>query len=134
MTDRQGKPRAVLTSAANEHDITFILPLVYLMLPGVGGKRGRLRQYPKTVSADCGYTSRDVLSIFQHTHIDAIIPQQGQPQVKGWGSLRWPVERTIRWLKQFRRMGVRRERKPANYDASVTVAMSLICFRKLAAV
>ena len=66
---------AILTSAANQHDINFMLPLVYLMLPSVSGKHGRPRQYPKTAGADCGYTSQDLLSIFAQTNIDAFIPQ-----------------------------------------------------------
>ena len=49
MTDREGTPLAVLTSAANEHDINLILPLVYLGLLGVGGKRGRQREFKTTL-------------------------------------------------------------------------------------
>jgi len=40
--------------------------------------------------------------------IDAVIAQWGD-ETAGLGNLRWPVERTISWLKQFRRIGVRRE-------------------------
>lgn len=133
MTDPEGIPLAVITSAANNHDINFILPLVYLCLPCVGGKPGRPRQYPNLVRADCGYTSQDLLSIFRMTDIDAEIPQRGEEPKSGLGKKRWPVERTIAWLKQFRRVGIRRDRLQCNYDAFVSLACSLICFRSIPA-
>ena len=131
MTDPEGTPLAVIVSAANEHDINFILPLVYLHLPVIGGKPGRPLRFPRVVRADCGYTSKDLLWIFQQTKIAGVIPQRGETPTAGLGKHRWPVERTIAWLKQWRRVGVRRERLQSNYDAFVTLASSLICYRKL---
>lgn len=131
MTDKNGVPLEVIVSAANEHDINFILPLVYLGLPLIGGVPGRPRQYPALVRADCGYTSQDLLSIFERTGIQCEIPQRNDGKAKGLGKKRWQVERTIAWLKQYRRIGIRRERSGLNYDSLVTLACALICYKQL---
>ena len=132
MTSKGGIPLAVIVSGANEHDVNFILPLVFLMLPKIGGRRGRPRQFPRRVRADKGYTSSDLLQIFRQCGIDAHIPQRGQPQPKGLGRYRWPVERTLSWLKQYRRVGTRRDRNLSIYQAFVTLACAMITYKQLA--
>lgn len=132
MTSKSGIPLAVMVSGANEHDVNYILPLVFLMLPRIGGLPGRPRQFPRRVRADQGYTSADLLWIFDQCGIEGCIPQRGQPQKKGLGKLRWPVERTLSWLKQYRRVGTRRDRKLSIYQSFVTLACSLITFKQLA--
>jgi hypothetical protein len=42
---------------------------------------------------------------------------------------RWPVERTIAWLKAMRRIATRRERKPDNYLAFLHLGMIVILVR-----
>ena len=42
---------------------------------------------------------------------------------------RWPVERSIAWLKARRRIATRRERKPDNYLAFLQLGMILILIR-----
>ena len=98
MTSSQGIPLKVIVSGANDHDILFILPLVYTGLPRVGGLPGQPRESPSLVRADCSYTSQDLLNIFACTGIEAEIPQRGQQVAPGLGRRRWPVERTIAWL------------------------------------
>ena len=133
MTDPQGTPLAVIVSAAHEHDVNFILPLVYLSLPRIGGPLGRPRQYPATVRADSGYTSKDLLKIFKATGIEAEIPQRGHANAKGLGKKRWPVERALAWLKQYRRIGVRRERLAFVYESLLTLACALITHKRIIA-
>jgi len=131
MTDSQGTPLAVLVSAANQHDIKFILPLIFCKFPAIGGLVGRPRQTPKMVRADAGYTSQDLLNLLRWCGIRAEIPQRGQDSGTGLGKRRWPVERTISWLKQFRRVGVRRDRNDSIYETFVTLACAMITFRQL---
>ena len=131
MTSKEGLPLEVILSGANEHDVNFILPLVYLGLPRIGGQPGRPREYPRKVRADCGYTSKHVLAILDATSIDSEIPQRGQEVPVGLGKRRWPVERAIAWLKQFRRVGVRRDRLAKIYESFVTLACAMIAFRQL---
>lgn len=132
MTDTRGVPLEVIVSPANDHDVNYILPLVFLGLPSVGGLPGRPRQYPKLVRADRGYASQDVLWVFQRTRITADIPQRNAAP-SGLGKRRWPIERTLSWLKQYRRVGVRRERLALIYDAFVTMACALITYKQLVA-
>ena len=132
MTDPEGTPLAVIISAANRHDVNFLLPLVFLNFPRVKGQPGRPRELPRTVRADCGYTSRDLLALLSICGIDPRIPQRGDPPVPGLGKHRWPVERTISWLKQYRRVGVRRERRATHYETFVTLACALIVYKRIA--
>lgn len=132
MTTGQGIPLEVLVSGANEHDVNFILPLVYLGLPSIGGRPGRPRKYPTIVRADAGYTSADLLEIFRRTGITADIPQRGKPQNPGLGRRRWPIERALAWLGQYRRVGIRREHLAFHYEAFVTLACAMIVSKQLA--
>ena len=81
--------------------------------------------------ADCGYTSSDVLRLFAMAGIKAEIPQRGSDAPPGLGKLRWPVERTLAWLKQYRRIGVRRDRKSSTFEAFVTLACATIAYKQL---
>jgi transposase len=131
MTDSGGIPLAIEVSAANRHDVNYLLPLVFRWFPRLGGLLGRPRQRPRLVRADSGYTSQAILDLLAWSGIEAEIPQRGKQEQTGLGRYRWPVERTLAWLKQFRRVGIRRERKIAHYEAFVTLACAIIAFRKL---
>ena len=131
MTARDGTPLAVIVSAAQRHDVNFLLPLVFVRFPQLGGLPGRPRKLPRMVRADRGYTSADLLAILHGCGIETEIPQRGQATPTGLGKRRWPVERTLAWLKQYRRVGVRRDRTAATYQAFVTLACALIAFKKI---
>ncbi|MFI7239938.1 hypothetical protein [Streptomyces cyaneofuscatus] len=47
------------------------------------------------------------------------------------GKLRHVVEQTFALLHQFKRLAVRWERRTERHDAFVSLACSLICFRRL---
>ena len=107
MTSREGVPLAVILTAANQHDIRQIMPLVLLEFPQIGGLPGRPLDRPRRVRADAGYASSDLLHLLTACGIEAIIPQKNEPQPPGLGRDRWPVERAIAWLRQFRRLRIR---------------------------
>lgn len=132
MTDADGTPLSVIVSRANDHDVKFLLPLVFLKRSRIGGVPGRPRQFPHRVRADRGDTSKDVLYVLGACGIEPEIPQRGAGDSPGLGRRRWPVERTHSWLMQFRRVGVRRERKLFDYQSFITLACSLIAYRRLA--
>jgi transposase len=131
MTDPEGTPLAVEVSAANQHDVNFILPLVFCLFPKIGGKVGRPRETPRIVRADAGYTSQDLLALFHACGVETAIPQRGEERRTGLGKFRWPVERTLAWLKQYRRVGIRRDRTAATFEAFVTLACSMIAYKQL---
>ena len=60
-----------------------------------------------------------------------MISRKGAPNIKGLGKLRYVVEQTFSLLHQFKRLAVRWERRPELHDAFVSLACSLICWRRL---
>ena len=44
------------------------------------------------------------------------------------------VERTLRWLRQFRRLRMRYERRADIHEAFLSLGCSVICFRHLTSV
>jgi len=123
---------AVIISGAHEHNVNFLLPLVFREFPRIKGARGRPATKPRVVRADCGYTSRDVSWLLSMCGIRPEIAQRGVRGSDGLGKHRWPIERTFAWLKQMRRVGVRRDRTDSTYNAFVQLACALISYRKLA--
>ena len=49
----------------------------------------------------------------------------------GLGVHRWVVERTLAWLHQFRRLRIRYERRADIHEAFLSLACSIICFKRL---
>lgn len=132
MTSTAGVPLAVMLTPANQHDIRQILPLVFLKYPRIGGAPGRPLDRPRRVIADAGYASRDLLDLLAACGIAANIPQKGETQSPGLGKIRWPVERAIAWLKQFRRLRIRWDRLAIIHEAFIQIACALIAWRELA--
>jgi Transposase and inactivated derivatives len=133
MTTRNGIPLANILTAANVHDLRQLLPLVFLKFPKIGGKRGRPLDRPRSVTADKGYdcqTTRDLLGL---AGVEAFIPKRGDLQDSSLRATRWPIERTISWLKQFRRLRIRWDRLAEVYQAFHDIANSLITWRFLTA-
>ncbi len=104
VTDAVGIPLAVTISAANTHDVMSALPTV-VDVPPVKGKPGRPRTRP-TLVADKAYDAKDFRALLKWLGIHPIIPHRGDSS-RGLGKVRWPVERTIAWLHQFRRLRIR---------------------------
>ena len=63
--------------------------------------------------------------------IDPSLARRRTPHGTGLGVFRWPVERTLGWLHQFRRLGYRRDRLLNLHQAFVTLACCVIALRFL---
>ncbi len=59
------------------------------------------------------------------------IPRRGRPEEPPPGRLRWPVERALSWLKQFRRLRVRWDCLAGIHEAFLALACWLIAWRRL---
>ncbi|EFC83494.1 transposase IS4 family protein [Parafrankia sp. EUN1f] len=130
ITDATGVPLASTVTGGNRHDVTQLIPLVEA-IPAIRGRAGRPRDRPRYLLADraCDHNRyRRQLSLRQ---ITPVIARRGHPHGSGLGTQRWPVERTICWLHQFRRLRTRWERKADLHQAFLTLACSIICLRKL---
>lgn len=130
ITDAHGTPLAAILTGANRHDVTQLLPLVDAV-PPVRGKRGRPRRRPQRLYADRAYDSREHRELLRWRHIRPVIAKRGTGHGSGLGVYRWVVERTLAWLRQFRRLRVRYERRDDIHEAFLSIGCSLICLRRL---
>ncbi|MFJ6722756.1 MULTISPECIES: transposase [unclassified Streptomyces] len=126
----RGTPLRVITTAANVNDVTQTLALVD-GIPPVAGRPGRPRRRPEALLGDKGYDSNPNRDELRKRRILPVIPRKGAPNVKGMGKLRYVVEQTFALLHQFKRLAVRWERRTELHDAFVSLACSLICWRRL---
>lgn len=109
---RSGSKHHVLTDAAD--------------VPPAKGRRGRPRTRPDTLVADKAYDSHALRAIWKWLGIHPDIPQRGD-QSGGLGAKRWPVERSIAWLHQLRRLRIRWQRKLVNHLAFLQLADAVCC-------
>src|SRR5690606_8524744 len=112
------------------HDVTQTLALVD-GVPPVAGRPGRPRRRPEALLGDKGYDSNLNHRELRKRRILPVISRKGSPNIKGLGELRYVVEQTFALLHQFKRLAVRWERRTELHDAFVSLACSLICWRRL---
>jgi transposase len=133
----------VLVAPGNENERRHLLPLLDRIL--------ERERRPKELWADRGYHGNDLAEQLLLREIEPRISKprrRGDPipdnvptrvvlryktkQIKTADPLarhRWPVERTIAWLRSFRRIETRRDRKADNYLAFLQLGMILILAR-----
>ncbi|MCX5498103.1 IS5 family transposase [Streptomyces sp. NBC_00052] len=128
--DGRGTPLKVITTAANVNDVTQTLALVD-GIPPVAGRPGRPRHRPEALLGDKGYDSNAHRDELRRRRILPVISRKGSPNIKGMGKLRYVVEQTFALLHHFKRLAVRWERRTELHDAFVSLACSLICWRRL---
>lgn len=117
----------VQLTAANDHDVNTLLPLV-VKIPEVTGKRGRPKWKPHELLADKAFDCQALRDVLHWLGIKPNLPKRRE-HGPGLGAWRWFVERTISWLHQFRRLRIRWDRKPEIHQAFLSLAASVICYR-----
>ena len=127
--DGRGTPLKVITTAANVNDVTQTLALVDGIPPVAG--RGRPRRRPEALLGDKGYDSNANRDELCKRRILPVISRKGAPNIQGLDKLRYVVEQTFALLHHFKRLAVRWERRTELHDAFVSLACSLICWRRL---
>lgn len=130
LVDGNGVPLTILVTGANRHDVQQIIPLVVNM-PAIGGKPGHPVEKPDVLQADRAYHDKSVDALLSWLGIEPKIAKRGTPHGSGLGKTRWPVERTIAWLKGFRRLRNRFDRRVEIYHAWNILAAAIICWRVL---
>jgi transposase len=95
------------------------------------GRVGRPRRRPDALVADRGYDHDAYRRQLRRRGIRPLIARRRTAHGSGLGQLRWPVERSLSWLHQFRRLLVRFERRADMHEALLAIACCLICLRKL---
>ena len=119
-----------ILTAANRHDVTQLLPLVD-SVPAVAGKPGRPRRRFAKVQGDRGYDSQPHRRELQKRYTTPVLARRNTPHGSGLGKYRWPVERTLSWMHQNRRLRVRYEKRDDIHEAFMELAESMICWKKL---
>ena len=85
----------------------------------------------KDLLGDKGYDSNPNRRELRHRGILPVISYKSRPDIKGLGKLRYVVEQTFALLHQFKRLAVRWERRLDLHNGLVSLACSLICWRRL---
>jgi transposase len=130
LTDATGIPLAVLLTGGNRHDVTQLKPLLDAV-PPIRGRVGRPRRKPRVLVADRGYDFDKYRRLLRARGIRPMIARRGVVHGSGLGRWRWMVERTLAWLHQYRRLRIRWERRADIHESFLTLAVCLICWRRL---
>jgi transposase len=126
ITDASGIPLASSVTAANVNDITELAPL-FNAIPAVAGKVGHPRKKPDALQGDLAYDSEPHRQGLREIGVEPVLPEREIDDQSGLGETRWPVERTLAWAHQNRRLRIRYERRPDIHQAFLTLAMIKIC-------
>lgn len=130
ITDARGVPLATRMTPANVNEVTQLLPLVDAV-PNIAGQVGHPRRRPRRLQGDTAYQSAAKEQELRRRKIEPVIGHRGRSHGSGLGKFRWFIERTLSWLKQFRRLRIRYERRAGFYYAFWKLASALICYRIL---
>jgi transposase len=122
ITDAGGIPLASSVTAANGHDVTEMAALVN-KLPELADKVGRPRRKPDALQGDLAYDSEPHRQGLREIGIEPVLPEKQIDDQEGLGKTRWPVERTLSWVHQNRRLRIRYERRPDIHQALFTLSM-----------
>ena len=99
----EGMPVACAATAANVND-TMLFERLFLAAFAV---LARIR----TVLADKGYDAERHRDLCRRFGVTPRIHRRGRPSGSGLGKRRWPVERTLAWLLENRRLALRYDRQ-----------------------
>ncbi len=128
--DGRGTPLKLITTAANVNDVTQTLALVD-GIPPVGAARAGPAAGPMLCSATRATTPTRTGTRYASDGSCLSSHARAARTSKGWGKLRYVVEQTFALLHHFKRLAVRWERRTELHDALVSLACSLICWRRL---
>ncbi len=101
-TDGDGVPVACTVTAANVND-TLVFERLFLAASAVMARIC-------TVFADTGYDAKHHRDLCRRFGAEPHIPKRGRPRGSGLGKRRWPVERSLAWLLDNRRLALRYDR------------------------
>lgn len=131
MTDAEGLPLVTAVSSANTHDSLALKPLVKAV-PAVRSRSVPRRRRPAKLRADKGYDYPEFRRWLRSRNVTPKIARRGIESSERLGRYRWKIERSISWLFNYRRLTVRYERKSQHFAAFLSLAATLICYKRLA--
>lgn len=123
-------PLATILTAANRHDVRQLLPLIQA-IPPVRGVPGAPLRKPRSVMGDRAYHSDPHRMSLSARAIATQIARRNTPHGSGFGVYRWYVEQSLALMHQFKRLRVRDDRDDAVHEAFMTIACTIMCWRRL---
>jgi transposase len=121
----------VLLSAANTHDSMLFEPLLRAAPVVKGRGRGRPRRRPDKLHADKGYDHRRWRTYLHRRGIKVRIARRGVDSKDKLGRHRYVVERTVSWVLNYKRLGLRYDRTETTMTAMLALACALSCYKIL---
>jgi IS5 family transposase len=98
------------------------------MSPPIAGRPGRPQRRPAKLHADKGYDRAFCRILLRLRHVIPRIARRGVESRDKLGRFRWVVELTLAWIHQFRRLGIRHERRADMHRAFLTLGAALVTF------
>jgi transposase len=129
LTDRNGIPLAVESTAANVPEVKRLLPL--LDQCGPKDEEGQPRRLPDEAYGDRAYDSEPHRQGSRQRGVAPKLAKRGTEHGSGLGKHRWVVERLFSWLHGFRKLRFVTEKTKEMQLAFLNLALSLICLRFL---
>jgi transposase len=141
VVDGNGLPLGFHLDSANKAEVKLAEQTLDTI--HVARLRGRPKQRPEKLVADRGYDSKGFRSALRRRSIRMCIPpkrrptswrvKRGRPIIarKEDYRLRYTVERSFAWLGNYRRLLIRWEHLSCVYQGFFTVAVLLVCLRRL---
>ena len=123
-------PLAARVGPANRHDSTEFEAMLDAV-PPTRTPAGRRRKRPGKLHAAKGDDDRRCRAACRKRGIASRIARVGAEAKGRLGRHRWVVERTLAWLKRYRRLAVRHERRADVHQAFLTLACCAVCHRYL---
>ena len=127
LVDANGVPISVILTGANRNDVTQLPPLVEA-IPQIRGTRGRPLRRPKVIYADRGYDSDPHRQRLRERGIKPVTARRRTEHGSGLGKFRWIVERTHPWIRNFRRLRIRFDRRAYIHEAFLKFGCALVCW------
>jgi len=129
LVDGRGAPLSLIVAGANRHDVKLLAQTLDAII--VPRPRPTKRR-PQNLCVDKGYAGKPADKQMRERGYIPHVPQKGMPQArhrtKGQAR-RWVVERTHSWMNNYRKLRVRYEKKAANFEALLHLAIAIICWR-----
>ena len=100
-------------------------------IPGQGGLEDPRHFRRRRAAPDKGYDFDADRRWLRQRGIIPRIARRGIDTSERLGRYRWKIERTIAWFTGYRRLTIRYERKASLYGAFLSLAATLICWKKL---
>ena len=131
LVDRQGLPLAVTLSAANVAELHQLEPTLEAVAPLKRPGPGRPVKRPAKLHVDQAYDARCCRQACRRRGIRPRIARRGVESSQRLGRHRWVVERTWAWLRGYRRLRLRDERRADMHQAFLKLGCALILFNHL---